>query len=130
MTGDTAREVFCETVVPVILSNSLSAHRLALGLKAKNGLASVLCGKHRGLLDLIDLDCGFLPLSEDMGRLTLEQLIDFSDKWNECILVLIPVTDSHRRFISENCGELESRYLTCNDGDIDKLSLDLFERRV
>ena len=130
MTGDTAREVFCETVVPVILSNSPSAHRIAARLRAKAGLASVLCGRRRSLLDLIDLDSGFLTLSEEMGRLTLEQLIDFSDKWNECILVLIPVSEDHLSFISENRGELESRYIICDGGDTDKLFLDLFERWV
>lgn len=130
MTGDTAREVFCETVVPVILSNSLYAHRLAARLRVRKGLASVLCGKSRGLLDLIDLDCGFLSLSPEKGRLSLEQLIDFSDKWNECILVLIPVSESDRRFISENRRELECRYIICEDRDTNKLSLDFFERWV
>ena len=127
---DTAREVFCETVVPVILSNRLSAHRLAASLRARYRLASVLCGRRRSFLDLVDLDCGFLALSEDMGRLTLEQLIDFSDKWNECILVLIPVSEASKRFISEHKGELESRYLICEGGDTDRFFRDLFERWV
>lgn len=130
MTSDIATEAFCETVVPVILSNSLKAHILAAELQKKYGLSSMLCGSRRNLLDIFSLNCSFLSLSSCHNRLTLEQLIDFSDRWNECILVLIPVSDADKRFLSENKAELESRYLISEDGQIDSLPIDSPERWV
>ena len=130
MTKDTAKEEFCDTVVPVILGNGLSAHLLGFRLNTKKGLSSVLCGSRRNILDLLDLGCGYLSLSKERSRLSLEQLIDFADKWNECILVLIPLTDADRRFLEENREVLESRYLICEDKEMDALPIDSPERWV
>ena len=130
MTKETARELFCEAVAPVILGNGLLAHILALKLNLKYGLSSVLCGRKKNLLDLISLDCGFFSLSEKDDRLRLEQLSDFSDTWNECILVLIPTTDADRRFIEKNRDALECRYLISENGHIDRLPFEGPERWV
>ncbi len=130
MTNDTAKEVFRDTVVPVILGNDLRAHLLSLRLNTKRGLSSVLCGSRRNLLDILDLSCGYLSLSKDRSRLSLEQLIDFSDRWNECILVLIPLTDADRSFLEENREALECRYLICEDEEMDTLPIDRPERWV
>ena len=130
MTKETAKELFCEAVAPVILGNGPIAHILALKLNLRYGLSSVLCGQRKNILDLISIDCGFLSLSEKDDRLRLEQLTDFSDRWNECILVLIPTADADRRFIEENRDALECRYLISESGRIDKLPLEAPERWV
>lgn len=121
---------FCETVVPVILSNSIQAHFRALRWQSRYGIASVLCGQRKNIFDMLSLDSGFLLLDGERGRLAAEQLIDFAEDWRECILVLIPVTDSDRAFISQNIEVLESRYLISFDGGIDSLPIDSPERWV
>lgn len=130
MTRETAKELFCEAVAPVMLSNGFAAHTLALRLNAKYGLSSVLCGKRRNILDLLALDTAFFRLCSENSRLRLEQLIDFSDRWNECILVLIPITEADRDFIEENREALECRYLISEGGGIDELPLECPERWV
>ena len=130
MTKNMVAEEFSDSVVPVILSNSPRAHLLAAELQRKYRLSSVLCGSRRNILDLLSLDHSYLPLCPCRDRLALEQLIDFSDKWNECILVLIPVSDADRLFISENRDALESRYLIPKDGNIASLPMISSERWV
>ena len=121
---------FCEAVVPVILSNSLKAHLRALRWQSRYGIASVLCGQRKNIFDRLSLDCGFLLLDGERGRLSVEQLIDFADNWNECILVLIPITDGDRAFVAQNKEIFESRYLISSDGGIESLPIDSPERWV
>ncbi len=130
MTGNIEWDAFCETVVPVILSNSANAHALAAKFQSRYGLSSVLCGGRRNIFDILDFNCSFLALCPHGGRLALEQLIDFSDAWRECILVLVPLTDADRAFLSENREALESRYIIPEDGRIDKLPMLRPERWV
>ena len=125
---NTAREVFCEAVVPVIMDNGCAAHAKALGASLKHGLSSVLCGKRKNLLDLLNIGSGFLSLSGERGRLTLEQLLDFADTWNESILVLVPMSDADRKFIEENRESIESRYIVSTDGRLDSLPIKNLER--
>lgn len=130
MTSDIERDAFCEAVVPVILSNSMEAHFLASRFQSEFGLASVLCGEKRNILDLFAFNSSFLRLSLDDSRLTLEQLIDFSDTWRECILVLVPVTNVSKAFVSQNREALESRFLISENGRMDELPIIRPERRV
>ncbi|MBQ8849678.1 MAG: hypothetical protein IJ011_05040 [Clostridia bacterium] len=130
MTKETAKELFCEAVSPVILGNSLAAHRQALSLYFKYGLSSVTCGARRNLWDLLNLAATYLHVSEE-GRLALEQLTDFSDRrQDDTVLLLLPTTEADRHFINENRDALECRYLICDKCRIDELPIDLPERWV
>lgn len=123
--GETMRgtesELYREAVAPVIIGNGHEAHRICRRLFLERGLASVLCGERRSLFDLLFVGCGFCRVSEEYGRLTLEQLIDISDRWNENILVLIPATERAKGFVEEYHPELEARYLICEDGRAEEL---------
>ena len=130
MTRNIEWESFCESVVPVILSNSASAHTLAARFQSEFGLSSVLCGERRNILDLFALNCSFLRLSGRDSRLALEQLIDFCDEWRECILVLVPVSEADRAFISHNREALECRFLISENGRVDELPIIRPERWV
>ena len=130
MTRNIEWDTFCDAVVPVILSNNLSAHSLATRLQSEFGLASVLCGEKRNILDLFATDRSFLRLSFSDPRLALEQLVDYSEQWHECILVLVPVSDADRVFISQNREALECRFLISDTGRIEELPLIRPERWV
>ena len=130
MTENIEWDAYCESVVPVILSNSPSAYALASRFQSELGLSSVICGERRSILDIFLWNSSFLRLSAHDCRLSLEQLIDFSDKWCECILVLVPVTDADRAFIAQNREALESRFLLSENGRLDKLPIIRPERWV
>ena len=130
MTGNVEWDSFCESVVPVILSNGVAAHALASRFQSEFGLSSVICGERRNILDAFALNSSFLRLSAHDSRLSLEQLIDFSDRWCECILVLVPVNDTDRAFVSQNREALESRFLISENGRLDELPIIRPERWV
>ena len=130
MTGNIEWDTFCDAVVPVILSNGVSAHVLAARFQSEFGLSSVLCGERKNILDLLALNCSFLRLDACGGRLSLEQLIDFSDAWRECVLVLVPTNDVGRAFISQNRDTLESRFIISDNGRMDELPIVRPERWV
>lgn len=130
MTRNIEWDTFCDAVVPVILSNNLRAHSLATRFQSEFGLASVLCGAKKNILDLFATDRSFLRLSVDDPRLALEQLVDFSEQWRECILVLVPVSDDDLAFIYQNRETLESRFLISENRRIDKLPINRPERWV
>lgn len=113
------KELFKQTVIPVILGNGIRAHRLSLRFFFRYGVRSVICGKRKGLLDILDPVCDFLKLYSDDSRLMCEQLSDISED-GEFIMPLISVTDRLCSFVNENEELLESRFIICRKGDIDR----------
>jgi len=125
MTRTEAKELLAENVVPVILSNGVAAQKLSWTLFFKYGISSVLCGERKSLLNYINFNCGFLHLLKfGDDALVVRQLKDFSEKWNECILLLVPAGAEDEGFIEKHSAELESFYiLSRSSADIYDLPL-------
>ena len=105
------KDLLSRLVVPVILSNGASAHRLALRLYIKYGVCSTLCGSHKNALDFFDPFCEFLRVSDESGDLLARTLKDFSEEMSDYIPVLVPADEKDRLFLEERSDELESFYI-------------------
>ena len=100
-----------EIYTPVILGNGIAAHLYALRLHMEYGVYPVLCGARKGLLDAVNLKCGFLQLSHKVDpRLNVEKLTDLACELDETSLILIPTSKADESFMSENASELSGRY--------------------
>lgn len=111
MTEET-KELLRQDVLPVVLGNGIAAHRLSSHLMDRYGVASVLCGVRKNLLDCFDPTSSFLHLSrKGASRLTAEQLIDFAEIHSDCLLLLVPLNDTDRAFVSEQSERLEAHFV-------------------
>ncbi len=112
MTRKETKELLLQNVVPIFIGNNARAHRLAGQLFYQYGIVSILCGKRKNLLDLLDPSCVFVKLLEkDLDRLTLEQLSDLANEYKEYLLFLIPVSSEGIRFSHENSDFLEASFI-------------------
>ena len=77
------KELLRESVLPVILQNGLSAHRLSMRIFRRYKIVSLLCGNRKSLLDTLDLSCGFMRLFRTSDeRIAAEQLCDLADEYD------------------------------------------------
>ncbi len=112
MTERQCKQILREDIQPVILGNSLSAHRLSLSLYARYGLSSLLCASRRSLLDALDPFAYFLPLVTDTEpRLLWEQLRDLSARYEGTLLLLIPSTPQELSRLGAYADALEEDFL-------------------
>lgn len=108
------RELLRQCVVPVILDHGFAAHLLALRLFLKYRVTSLVCGRRKSPMDLLDPVCGFFRLyRQEDGRLAAEQLADLADAYGDCLFVLIPLSGEDRSILRHYGADLESRYLVC-----------------
>ena len=106
------KELLRESVLPVILQNGLSAHRLSLSIFRRYKIVSLLCGKRKGLLDALDVSCGFMRLFRTPDeRIAAEQLCSLADEYRDCTFELIPLSKRDRAFVSAYAEQLESRFI-------------------
>ena len=111
MTEET-KDLLRQDILPVLLGNGMAAHRLSAQLSARYGVGSLLCGAHRGLLDLMDPTSVFFRLCyKESGRLAAEQLVDFFDAHDDLFCLLVPMTADARAFVSEQSELLETRFV-------------------
>ncbi len=127
MTRDESRELFRQTVVPVILGNGMRSYALSLRLFLRYGIRSVICGRRRSFADLLDPFSDFLRFYSRDDRLMLEQLFDLHDGGRELVMPLVPMSEEYGSFVREYSESLESRYILCRGRDIDRLG-DLLSR--
>ena len=128
------RELLRQILVPVILGNGIRAHRLCLRFYFCYGVRSIVCGKRRGLLDILDPACDFFKLYSYDSRLISEELADLSESGGELIMPLFPAESEFMSFVAENEELLESRFIICRGKDTDKhlfsrLGFDLVSER-
>lgn len=119
MTEKACKKILREEILPVILGNSLSAHRLSLHLYLRYGLSSLVCAEHRAWSDTVDPTAGFYPLTEGNDRLLCEQLRDLSERYEGCQLLLIPASKNERTRLERCAHSLESAYLLIDPEDLD-----------
>ena len=106
------KELLRESVLPVILQNGLSAHRLSMRIFRRYKIVSLLCGNRKSLLDTLDLSCGFMRLFRTSDeRIAAEQLCDLADEYRDCTFVLIPLSKRDRAFTDRYSEQLESRFI-------------------
>ena len=105
------KELVSQLVVPVIISNGSSAHRLALKLYMKYGVSPVLCGPHRGIWDLLDPVTDLLRIPGESEDLFVRGLKDYSEKMNGYVLILLPADEKDRLFFEKHTRGLESFYI-------------------
>ena len=113
-----------ESAVALILGNDLSAHRLSYRLLKDYGIGSLLCGPRENLLNLLNLECGFLQLDYvRSSRLAIEQLNDFAAENSEYILILLVSDAKGKSFVSQSATDLESKYIISDNTDIETLDI-------
>ena len=120
MTQRQCKKILREEIQPVILGNSLRAHRLALRLYFQYGLCPILCAKKRHFLDFLNPFATVLPTEEEPPRLLCEQLCDLSARYEGYLTLLIPVSEENLRRIGENTEVLESAYVLASPKELDR----------
>ena len=110
MTERQCKELWREELQPVILGNGFAAHLLALRLRLRYGLPSLLCATHRNLADLL-FPASFIPLVDAEPRLLCEQLTDLAKQYEDCLLFLIPSTETHHAWLAKHAALLEADYV-------------------
>lgn len=122
MTRAEAREILGESVVAVILGNTLRARLTSYRLYMKYGISSILCGERKNLFDLFDLRCGFLQLFRDADdALTVDRLSDLSKFYTEQILIILPATDEDIDFLEKNRERLETDFIiSISESELDR----------
>ncbi|MBR2353249.1 MAG: hypothetical protein IKA76_01950 [Clostridia bacterium] len=119
MTEKECKQILREDILPVILGNSLTAHRLSLHLFIRYGLSSLVCAEHRGCLGALNPFAGFFPLTEGSSRLLCEQLEALAERYEGCQLLLIPSSPSERARLEACAPSLESTYFLIDPEDLD-----------
>ncbi len=105
------RELIGESVVPILLGQTLRAHFFAWRLYLRWGAVSFLCGSQKNVFTSLDPVCRFLRTDRQAERLAAEQLTDFADAYGDCLFLLIPLTSADRAFVSDYASQLESRMI-------------------
>ena len=104
-------ETMRENILPVLLDNTKTAHRLSARLFRRYGLVSLIFGRP-SLRDLFDLSSHTLRLPHtDCDRLQVEELIALAAKSEGKLLLLIPCSDRARATVARFAPVLESRFL-------------------
>lgn len=110
--NEEARELLRDDILPLVLGHGVEAHRFASRMLTRYGVACMLCGERKNLLDWVDLNSSFLPLSRAQdARLAVEQLMDFAEANQDRLLLLIPMDGSDRAWIEEQAELLETRFV-------------------
>ena len=104
-------ELVSRLVIPVVIGNGASAHRLALRLCLKYGVRSTLCGLERSIWDLFNPFSEFLRVPAGDGDLLAKALKDYSAAMEDYILILLPADERGRLFLEEYRDSLESFYI-------------------
>ena len=100
-----------ESVLPVLLDNTKTAHRVSRRIFDRHGTVSFIFGKKR-FWDIFDISSQTLknPMT-DQTRLIAEELVAFVEKYPDMLPVLIPCSKNAEIFIKEFEKTLESRYI-------------------
>ena len=111
------RELIRQGIVPVVLGNGRDAHRVSARLYRSFGLPALICDTRRSLWDLLDPTCAFraLPRGGD-GRLIAQELVSLAREYEDCLLLLIPLTEEYRALTCAYESLLEA-YFICRDPD-------------
>lgn len=100
-----------ENVIPVLLDNTQSAHRISSRIFKRHGIVSFICGKKR-FFDIFDISCKTLKLSNtNEKRLVAEELIEIAKKYSDMLPVLIPCSEKAEAVVLEFSEELEAYYI-------------------
>ena len=110
MTERQCRRLLREDILPVILGNSLAAHRLAFRLSLRYGLSPILFAPHRRALDLLDPFGRVLPSETEDARLACEQLCDLAERYEGVTLYLIPATPREQTWLGAHTEALEGAF--------------------
>ena len=115
--GEETRELVRQGIVPVVLGNGRAAHRVSARLYRSFGLPSLVCGARRSLWDLFDPTCAFRALPYGgSDRLIAEELVTLAGEYEDCLLLLIPLTEEHWALIRAY-DSLLGAYFVCRDPD-------------
>lgn len=116
-----------EDTHPVILGNGPAALRLFLCLRLLYGLSPLILSHRRGLAGTL-FPFSFVPLVGDGSRLLCEQLCDFSERYENTMLLLFPTKPLDT--LSEGEREaLEARYILSEHGEIPDLLSPLLPKK-
>ena len=100
-----------ENVLPVLVDNTQTAHRISARIFNRHKIVSFICGKRR-FLDIFDISCKTLRLPDSSEkRLIVEELIEFVKNYSDMIPVLIPCSERAEAVVHEFSEELEAYYI-------------------
>lgn len=118
--NEEARELLREDILPVVLGHGIEAHRFAARLLSRYGVACVLCGERKNLLDWLDLSTGFFRISYNRDlRLAAEQLVDFAEENRDRFLLLIEMKESDRNWSEEQTELIETRFVCVEPNELE-----------
>lgn len=106
------REELRQCLVPVLLDHGIRAHELAEQLWKQLEVTPILCGERKNAWDVLHPCCSFYRLlCRSDERLTAEQLRDLAEKYADCLLWLIPVTEQDACLVQAYAEVLEPYFI-------------------
>lgn len=107
-----AKHLLRQSIVPVIAGDGLAAHLLALRLFFQYRIVSFRCGQQKSIWDSMNPTEKFFQIYGTSGsRLAAEQLIDLADAYEDCLFVLIWISEEDRNRLKSHISLLESRFI-------------------
>ena len=123
MTNRSVYEAARLSLLPVLVDNTHTAHRLSARLFRRFGVVSLIFGKPR-LWDIFDLSSRTLRLPTTASeRLRIEELIALAQQSKDYLPLLIPCSDASREWIARHAAALESHYILADAETIFSLPL-------
>ena len=114
------RDMLRDTVVPVLLGNSFSAHMLAARIYFLCGVRSYICDDKRRALDFVD------PFSLHYSLVARSPValcsLDYLAKERELLPIIVPCDEYFADFVSENRDFLETRFVISDKASFFSLS--------
>jgi len=104
-------DILREHLLPVLLGDTLFAHRLACKIYLRCGVISYVCDIKKTLADALNPFSRFFPVCHaDMGDLLQDSLLYLASE-QDFLPLLIPCTEQYRAYVEQHREELECRFL-------------------
>ena len=112
MASNETKNMLKSCVLPIMLGNGFTSHRLSVSIRQKFGCISLLCGKHINPLDIIDPSSMFYKLFGNIDEeFIIDQLLDLAKQYDDCLLLLIPCTSKYSKLINKHSDTLQSNFI-------------------
>ena len=94
--------------IPYLLGNNKCSFKISLKILAKYGISSLIVDQKHSALDVLNLSCGFIKLSEATDfKIIAQELIDIASRDRYVLPILVPCSKKYEELVDKARNELE-----------------------
>ncbi|MBQ8140646.1 MAG: hypothetical protein IJ038_03005 [Clostridia bacterium] len=108
---DNCKDAVRSSIIPLLLGDSLSTHRLSAKIYLKTGIVSYVCDENKTLADHISPFSKFFPLFSKNDDEILRGTLDYIASNKEYLPIIIPCSERYTDFVNANLAFLEPRFI-------------------